>query len=258
MILAGYSYGAMVTSQIPPLASILSRFESPATASHAGNIRTKAETLAAQQREILSTGPAMGRRSLRIGEGSSGGSPRRSHEHGRRSLSLDDAEDKLRRGVRDFMAKTRHLSPHGSERVGGSFHDQSHHHHHKREKSVGAPSVEVTLSQVTDLVPPRAAYLLISPLQGLITHLATMSRAPGDEGSEKKLRDNPTLAVFGNADVFVAASKLRAWTERMEGANGSRFTGSQVDGAGHFWVEEGVMDRMSGLVNMFAEALIQR
>lgn len=229
----------MITTQLQPLADILKRFEAPSTSSDAGHIRSQAETLASQQREILHS-HSIGRRSLRIGEG---GSPRRSHDHGRRSMSLDDAEEKLRRGVRDFMAKTRHVS-HGNERV------------QLQQQQPSGPLPEVVLSPIADLTIPRVAYILVSPLQGLITHLATMSRSPGDKAAEDKMCKSPTLAVFGNADVFVAASKLRAWTARMEGVAGSQFRGVQIDGAGHFWVEEGVLDDMSNLVAGFADRLL--
>lgn len=175
---------------------------------------------------------------MRVGESGSR-SPR---GHGRRSLSLDDAEERLRRGVHDFMAKTRHR--HGVS---------------PSPRATPAPPAvpaDVTLPSVTDLVHFRPAYLLISPLQGIITHLATMSRTPGDGAAEAKLRQNPTLAVYGDGDVFVPAGKLRAWTARMEGAERSRFRGNEIEGAGHFWIEEGVFDRMMGLVAGFARELV--
>ncbi|KAL6849636.1 hypothetical protein ACO1O0_009179 [Amphichorda felina] len=237
LLLAGYSYGAMITTQLPPLAAMLAPFATPPPTSHAGQIRSRAEALALQQRDLMHSHAV--RRSLRVGEG---GSPRKSHDS-RRSVSVDDAEEKLRKGVRDFMAKTRHRCGDSTGRGSGS----SPRH---------PPPPDVALSAVPNLVRPRPAYILISPLQGIITHLATMSRSPGDAAAEAKLRQNPTLAVYGDGDVFVSAKKLRAWTARMESPEGSNFHGKEIEGAGHFWIEEGVLGHMTHLVDEFAKELV--
>lgn len=231
LLLAGYSYGAMITTQLPPLPDVLAPFTSPTTSSEAGQIRTRAESLGTQQRELLHV---HSRRSLRVGEGS----PKRSHD-GRRSFSLDDAEEKLRKGVQHFMAKTKHGS--------------------RTTSPVGlkaTPPPELVLSPLANSIEPRSAHLLISPLQGMISHLATMSRSPQDAAAEAKLRDNHTLAVYGDRDGFVASQKLRAWTMRMEGTEHSLFRGKEVEGAGHFWVEEGALDTMRGYVDEFVRGLL--
>ncbi|CAG9942995.1 unnamed protein product [Clonostachys rosea f. rosea IK726] len=251
LLMGGYSYGAMITTQIPPLSSILAQFTSPSIASTPGLLRTRAESLGTQQRELLQM--YSGRRSLRVGECSS---PRKSHDS-RRSFSLDDAEEKLRKGVQDFIAKTRH-----------------HHHRPAAPASAidgktdpprsapdspaaeAAPAEDATLQSLPDLLRPCAAYLLISPLQGLISNLATMSRAPGSSLAEGKLRHNPTLAIYGDHDVFVPVGKLRGWVDRMQGAEGSRFRGEEISGAGHFWVEHGVFSQMGDLVSQFSREVI--
>lgn len=230
LLMAGYSYGAMITTQLPPLAEILAPFARPSTSSGAGQIRTRAESLGYQQRSLLNT---HSRRSLRVGEGS----PKRSHD-GRRSFSLDDAEEKLRKGVQHFMAKTKHGSRNSSP------------------SGLTAPPKDLVLSPVTDLVQPEAAYLIVSPLQGMISHLATMSRSPQDAAAEEKLKDHHTLAVYGDEDVFVSAQKLRAWTMKMEVTEGSLFKAKEVQGAGHFWVEEGVLGHMMGYVDEFVAQLL--
>jgi pimeloyl-ACP methyl ester carboxylesterase len=251
LLMGGYSYGAMITTQIPPLSSILAQFTSPSIASTPGLLRTRAESLGTQQRELLQM--YSGRRSLRVGECSS---PRKSHDS-RRSFSLDDAEEKLRKGVQDFIAKTRR-----------------HHHRPAAPASAidgktdpprsapdspaaeAAPAEDATLQSLPDLLRPCAAYLLISPLQGLISNLATMSRAPGSSLAEGKLRHNPTLAIYGDHDVFVPVGKLRGWVDRMQGAEGSRFQGEEISGAGHFWVEHGVFSQMGELVSQFSRGVI--
>lgn len=282
LIMGGYSYGAMITTQLPPLPAVLAAFASPAAASDAAHIRLRAETLAHQQRELLlmSTSLAVGgagarargrdRRSLRVGQG--GGSlsshaGRKSHES-RRSFSIDEAEEKLRKGVQEFIARTRQLSPGGSRGRNRGF--SAPDPPASSTASAAAPASTSTLPPIESLVRPRPAYILVAPLQGIITSLATMSRSltSADPSAEAKLWQNPTLAVFGNQDVFVSARKLRDWTARMEGGgNGttssesdtegtvSRFEGREVDGAGHFWIEEGVLGQMMGWVDQFVRGL---
>jgi len=254
LILGGYSYGAMVTAQLPPLPALLAPFTCPTSTSEAGHIRILAETLGSRQRELLSTTRLgmRGRRSMRVGEGggSLSSSPRKSHDSKRsRSFSLDEAEEILKRGAQEIMAKTRHSL-----------------HHSPRASVSQATPVPTALPPIENLVKPRPAYILISPLQGIITNLATMSRSPSDMAAEAKLRQNPTLAVYGNQDIFVAVSKLRSWKIRMEAADGdpsgdaappgsSGFQGREVDGAGHFWIEEGVLGQMIGWVGEFVRDL---
>lgn len=242
LLLAGYSYGAMITTQLPPLAAILAPFATPPSASYTGQIRSRAETLALQQRELIHA-HSFGR-SLRVGEG---GSPRKSHDSWR-SFSVDDAEEKLRKGVRDFMAKTRHR--HSSPGGSGSRSPSG--------RPAPAPPPDMTLSAIPNPIRPRPAYLLISPLQGIITNLATMSRSPGDAATEAKLRQHPTLAVYGDGDVFVSARKLRSWTARMESVERSQFDGREIEGAGHFWVEEGVLGTMTDLIADFTKELVRQ
>lgn len=112
---------------------------------------------------------------------------------------------------------------------------------------------------------PQEAYILISPIPGLASHLVTMrllpgalsrSRRPEEDPAEAKLVRHPTLAVHGDADMFVLPYKAREWVARLAGAQHSRFQGVEVPGAGHFWTEEGVLDRLLALVGEFVRGLV--
>jgi pimeloyl-ACP methyl ester carboxylesterase len=93
-----------------------------------------------------------------------------------------------------------------------------------------------------DLQP---AYLLISPLQGLINNLATMWGSHSGKGkdsiseNEMKLAVDPTLALFADDDGFVSIKKLRPWAEKLsnagKGGKTAQFKYTEVAGAGHFW-----------------------
>lgn len=57
----------------------------------------------------------------------------------------------------------------------------------------------------------------------------------------------PVLVVYGDGDTFTGVKKYRRWRERMMGASTS-WSGVEVEGAGHFWHEEGVMEELEGAV----------
>lgn len=256
--MGGYSYGGMVVTLIPPLDAILQPFISPIAGSDAAEVRLRAAHLAEQQNIVLASaraammeGSARGRskRGVRIG-GDEGGSPRRSHSSARRSFSLDD--ERFRKGVHDFIAKAR---------AG----------RHSRNVSQNPPTTVVPpepgehLPRITDLIMPRPAYLMISPPQGVVTHLATMSllpsalvknKDPQDVAAEEKLVRNPSLVIFGDEDGFAPVGKFRSWKAKMEGKMGSQFKGAEIETAGHFWVEEGVLDQLRERVGEFADQLL--
>ncbi|KAK8924404.1 hypothetical protein VCV18_004825 [Metarhizium anisopliae] len=240
LLMGGYSYGAMVTAQMPPLDRLLEPFARPRAGSHAAQVRLRAQHLAEQQNLVLGSARSARRPgAVRVG-GDEGRKSRDSFHLGRRSFSLDDAEDRLRRGVRRMARRS------ASSHRGG-----------------GEPPAE-TLPAVEGLLRPRPAYLLVSPLQGVVTHLATMALLPwpragrrrDDDAGERKLVENATLAVFGDRDVFVPVARLRAWVARL-GGQGSLFAAREVASAGHFWGEDGVLDLMTESVEAFAAGLMR-
>ncbi|KAG6166787.1 hypothetical protein E4U51_003320 [Claviceps purpurea] len=298
LLMGGYSYGAMVTMRLPPIEDLLSPFSSPEADSDAAQIRLRAQHLAEQQNLILGSvrasilqaqNPRNPQRQysggVRVGGNERERSPRRSHDgHSRRRISLD-TEDRVRRGVHDLTGK-------------GTAHSSGHHWHRgqrrsrstsscaelrggrplwesrasevaaaaagSREKTCGAEQ-EAQLEKlpvISHFVVPRPAYVLISPLQGLVTHLATMSFLPTsgnqktDDAAQKKLVHNPTLAVFGDNDLFVPVGKLRSWTTKLSSRDGSKFTACEVCHAGHFWTEESALADMNGSVGAFADCLV--
>lgn len=266
-IIGGYSYGSVTTTHLPPLSAILETFASPASHSNAAQIRLRAETLAEQQNIMLAVArqeflemhsPSSAvRRGLRIG-GDEGGSPRPSTDSiGRKSLSRD-MEEKFH----GIVAKTR-----------SSLHIHRHNHSHgsgaelgKAKETEPAEPAEGKLPAIPKLLMPRVAYLLVSPLPGLATHLVTMTllptalsrpKNPAEDPLEAKLIQNPTLAVYGECDSFVTTHKARSWVARLSSAPASLFEGIEVASAGHFWAEEGVLHEMVSAVGDFASSLIQ-
>lgn len=102
----------------------------------------------------------------------------------------------------------------------------------------------------------EAAYLLISPIQGVVGGLATMFTTTSAKSllptlsfrkkethagsaavsvGDRKFVENKTLVVFGNKDSFSNADRMRRWTQKLEGVEGSRFRAVEVNNGGHFW-----------------------
>lgn len=259
LLIGGYSYGSIITMQMPALEVVLERFVSPATGSAAAQIRLRAEHLATQYNEVLRSARearaekrsrSYARTSLRVGGDEEPGSPRRSGESERRSFSMD-AEEKVRKSLHELFHRHKER---GAE-LGHPAH--SAHGHTVTE--------EERLQAVSGLIVPRPSYLLISPVQGIARHLAIMDMWPShssrsqeiNPGSgETKLVMNPTLAVYGDRDGFVAAAKLRTWARRLSAQEGSQFRAIEVRSAGHFWHEEGVLLQLQTAVEDFAKSVL--
>ncbi|KAI1500191.1 Alpha/Beta hydrolase protein [Biscogniauxia marginata] len=262
MLLAGYSYGAMITTKLPPLDTILSYFISPIVPSAAADIRLRAQHLAEQQNTMFAT-PASPRKSLgmRVG-GDQGGSPPKSRD--RSSAGLADREERIRKGVKELLERTKRIR--------------------KKHDHTPAEHVEDYLEKVTGLTMFSSAYLAVSPPVGMITNLATMSfpspfsswsrrsdqkdapstkiassEASGPQmAADETLIKNPTLVVYGSQDGFITPRKMRDWAGRLGSVEGTRFRYIEVSGAGHFWLEEGAMYRLRDAVGTFAAGLLGR
>lgn len=268
LLLGGYSYGSMITAQLPVLADILETFASPEAASAAALIRIRAESLASRQSVLLRSARAAilehrkhgstTHHGLRVGGDDAGSSPRKSFEYSeRRSFSMD-MEEKLRKGMEDILHATRHpRHPHKPTTTAGTQNTQRH------TESTTPPG---RLPTVDGLTIPRPAYLLVSPLQGLVGHLASMSLVPSawarakssaEEAAEGKLTSSPTLAIYGDSDVFTPKQRLQSWVQERQEVPNSSFRGEEIASAGHFWVEEGVLSQMIKLVDDFSRGLLE-
>ncbi|KAK4152211.1 Alpha/Beta hydrolase protein [Chaetomidium leptoderma] len=286
LLLGGYSYGAMVTSQLPYLETIAAVFDKPECGTPAAEIRLRAQHLAEMQNTILASAreaavdhlrPVSPRKHVGLRVGGDEES-RKSHEY-RRSLSAE-FEETIRHGVAELMAKTRkgHRRSHSGQ--GRTARDPD-----------GAPEQNPEhLLPIPGQITFQPAYLLVSPLQGIVTNLATMSlpllstpgkvwarlsakpdqqTAQAESGSgsavpegtvsveaEDKLVQNSTLAIYGNRDGFVPVRKLRDWASRLQAVQGSKFRAHEVSSATHFWAQHNVVFTLQEAVRAFAASLL--
>lgn len=296
LLLCGYSYGAMVTKLLPPVHTMLEPFATPKTASAAADIRLRAQHLAGKQNNILASARAslaedpMSPRKAAFGMRVGGDEDsRRSQEHGgRRSFSLD-AEDKIKKGVAELMqrAKSGQLHHHHHRKKKAGFGESDMPVVKEEDESETREKEADVLPPVAGLMAPRVAYLLVSPPVGWATSFLTLnmggsmsnlfakrpksprskdkggpSTSQSPESSEvrqeklQKLVDNPTLVIYGDADLFVSAKRFREWAAKLQTAPGSRFRAHEVSTAGHFYVEEGTMQKLADAVGVFSGELL--
>lgn len=292
LLLAGYSYGSLITTYLPTTSTIVSSFAATLPGKAASEIRLRAQHLAEQINLLFPVIPVSARThrrgrslqaedlprtvssgSVRVGGEESSPEVRRVSRDSAR-ISLDSP--KLRRSVDRMRSVAKHpLRPVRQLSLGSASRKSS-------EASVkgndGLDTEIIDSSQAAqepsvsslEIAVPRTAYLLVSPLQGPINGLASMWTSPFTvrNGSDPKagqkmkpyqnLTDHETLAIFGDDDVFSNHKKLKAWAGRLEDAAGSRFMSSTVEGAGHFWHETGVAGilrhRISSWVNQLSGA----
>lgn len=100
----------------------------------------------------------------------------------------------------------------------------------------------------------RISYLLVSPLLSPVSQLLTaFSRLSFNAGastaidgrqvscpeSTEQLFAHRTLAIYGNRDIFTSSTDLHKWSEKLTNRPQSKFGYREIDGAGHFWREDG-------------------
>jgi alpha/beta superfamily hydrolase len=118
------------------------------------------------------------------------------------------------------------------------------------------PDQDNQADQPTSRVVTTISYLLVSPLlppvSQLLTAFSALSVSVGGKSSAQarpagrpaeQLSAHRTLALFGDQDTFTSARKLQRWSAEMARMSQSGFTGCEIEGAGHFWRENGVETR---------------
>ena len=247
LVLGGYSYGALITMQLPALAVILKRFQSVAKGTAEAEARLRAVSLAAQwskdahlQHEKRQVGRAESyekikkpARSMAVamgGDESEPGSRRHSHDSRR---SLDAVRRSVERGRRKLGLKG--------------------HYYMMSEEAL----IEESLAS-TNVPTPQTYYLLISPPLHLVTTLLTMFSSLiriNRPYSEEKICCSPTLMIYGDRDFFTSQKRYRKWAEVLVTKPKSRFQFHEVAGAGHFYREDGVETEMRSCIREWIQTV---
>ncbi|KAG8533112.1 uncharacterized protein KY384_001895 [Bacidia gigantensis] len=255
--LGGYSYGSLIAFNLPPLSTILLPFKHLEQGSTAAEICLRAQHLACERRLCLTHNADHDAKDIRkpsatIQAPSSamvmGGdeSPRTSNGHdGRKSLDVA----KLRRSIENSTHKF-HLGIRGG-------HDSSP----ASTPTLLRESTHAVIShnggiEAVKVPEPTVSYLLVSPVLSSLGSLSVaFSISFSKQDTKRKLAENDSLVVYGGSDVLTNQKKLKRWveeTEELADAKGGKFQYREVEGAGHFWRESGVLEKLRHTVKKWA------
>lgn len=256
LILAGYSYGSIIAYHLPNSNRVIHLFETCSEGSAEQEIQLKASHLSSQtlkdfqaRQEYNDTRENVGDAHLEclqsssplvVGGFESAACEQRIDKESRRSLNVRRSLDRARGKVK---SKTHRLLI-------------------KKDESDDDSALEKT----SNLVMPQICYLLISPVLPPMASLLTLFSSLSFKGRERdkhssshddscELTKSPSLAVFGNKDVFTSAKKVRTWAEKLSQIPGSTFQHREIDGAGHFWRESGVLEHMKNDIKEWESSL---
>ncbi|KAF2264334.1 hypothetical protein CC78DRAFT_463762 [Lojkania enalia] len=232
VVLGGYSYGSLILKHLPPVPSILQPFVAPINGSAASEILLRAHRLADQSNlEWINL--------ARDHE------QRKKHGHENNlpvTMGGEETSPDMRRGSRELR---RSMDGRRSLNVGRKMRSLSH---QRRKDSNSQTPLESSAKKLL-ISMPNVKYLLVSPLTPPISTLA----APGlgykfwnksPHGCQEVIGKHVSLAIYGDQDIFTSTRKMQHWAEQLRSASDSRFSHVQVVGAGHFWHEHGVEEKL--------------
>lgn len=236
MCLAGYSYGAMITTRIPPLEEILAYFATPLIHSAEADVRLRAQHLAEVQNALLSSEDAASpRRSqgMRFGEGDSRKRMRRSTSSSFGALGgfhqqQQQKEERIQKSVKDLLVRAKRVRVHAHRenrypRSSNQSQDRSESNTSSNNNNEGKETgredgnkehaEEECLHPVERGVTFRSAYIAVSPPVGLMTRLATMSFSFSNPFYSLS-SSSPTST--SNSPSSSISSSLSSWLKRPQ------------------------------------------
>ena len=192
LILAGYSYGAMIASNLPSLDVVLEIFRSPTFGSVVRDVCELASSSAKRIREITTSIPA---------------------------------------GPEKVLSRTGLTDP-------------------------GAVPVEVGYLLVSPLVQPVRSFTSCSnpsfapktDVHRDAVHAAKLMRKHGTD-----MYNRPICVVYGDKDGFDLFGGLRKWTQALRVKAHHVPMICRIEGAGHFFLEEGSADKLCGHVTEWVD-----
>lgn len=227
VILGGYSYGSLILKHLPPVPSILQRFQTPLSGSAADEGLLRAHKLADQSNLEWINHAQDAEREHR----------RRYHEH-KTSLTIggEETNPDKRRSSREVK---RSLDVPRSLDLGHRLRSLSH-----RRRRYGDSTDSFDHTKV-NIAIPEIRYLLVSPLTAPISTLAAPALGSklwsrSTDTSSSGIGNFVSLAIYGDQDIFASAKKIRDWSDNLRAQHGPAFSSVEIAGAGHFWVEQGV------------------
>jgi hypothetical protein len=226
IVLAGYSYGSLITSRLPDVPTMLKPLTSSLPSKETTEIINRAAALASQVNEDIAAAHQQAHRH-NIGDEAS----RESFDHTLAAGCADESVNHDRgqhHGIRRSMDSV-------SKRLGKRFSRQS-------QVSKSSEDLKEPPDRTAPIPTIIPSFLLISPLLPPISsltslHIPFFSSSPSAD--TPNVKRNPSFVVFGGHDVFTSAKKLRTWCSELAAVN-QKFRWVEISEAGHFWHEHGV------------------
>ena len=250
LILGGYSFGALVTSQLPEIEDLMSNFNHVSKGSAAAEIRLRATRLSKDRSEegrrlhhrgqTLTVEDALDNTSYG-GEECEPGSRRPSRES-RRSM------DVVRKGVEASKVRL-HLKTRNSEDVQNSQETED------SLEALSIPPSRLHYLLISPLLPPAASFLTMFSNKRWQPQGSTSSPSTSWNQGEERFRRNLTLAVYGSNDFFTSSKKLQKWAKNLASVSETKFTYKEVIGAGHFWQEAGAAEELEAAITRWLQVL---
>jgi len=251
LLLSGYSYGLLILTRLPPVAEMLGRFEAAPRGTTAAEIILRAFRLARESRSTLEVKQVLpqsrGRRltpadatkpRLHASPVIVGGEETPPQER-RRSTETSRGANIVHRGVEVPLRIKARMRRRSSGVRPGTGHGL-----------VGSDE-SVPTGVTTPVLGVRVMYLLVSPVLPPIAHTLvppiswTGLRGAVDKCTGVGAMTCPTLAVWGSIDSFTSNRRLKAWAERLSKAGPAILKWVDIEGAGHFWREQGATRSMT-------------
>ena len=257
-ILAGYSYGSLIASLLSPLSTICEQMAQPSAGSPAAEIRLRGRHLARElyHEAFLQPRQPCARKNVRSQRKRSQPSPRMIIGGEKSPNAHTNCETERGRSM-DTIKKS-------VEKSASRFHLRSRSHQRNIHSHGPDDSVaEINAASIPPLAFPKISphFLLLSPilppLSSLLTGFTYHHFSSSAVQQQVNLRHHPTLAVFGIEDGFTSYKRLQKWARGFqESGTGGRFTVVGIEGAGHFWREEGVEGKLREVVREWVEGLV--
>ncbi|KAK6333066.1 hypothetical protein TWF718_010890 [Orbilia javanica] len=217
VLLAGYSYGSLIASRTPPASRILKTVDK--------------DILAYATRTAYEWASTEKRRSFAMVRGAALG----------RSVWANDDDDY----EEECGETSRDISGGGADGSGSGNANEKVNYNVQLE-------TESSWLLVSPLLPPVSMFL---NLPNPMAWFPAKKRKEEEEQLEDEVEDErDVLAVYGTDDMFTGIGRYRNWVKGKMERSGGRFRGIEVDGAGHFWMqEEEWMVKLRDGVNIWIE-----
>ncbi|KAK5740015.1 hypothetical protein LTR17_004912 [Elasticomyces elasticus] len=270
LLLAGYSYGSLILARIPSIQTIQQRFVPAATGIAVAEIVLRAHTLAQQTQQAekdaeelkyassqglsptVANSPSPTKRTVgspvTLGGEETDFSDRRRSRDSRRSVDI------IRKSVdipRRMKAHMRHNSGSGKQHRQRSSDEVTAHQISNKVGMESMPEVEVHYLIISPVVLPFST-ALCPPGPPVPQPFGRKTAADAHAGA--MFLKQPTLAIFGTKDGFTPIRRLRAWAEKQS-SQAANFEWEPIEGAGHFWHEEGVMQALQERIKTWVSTL---